>query len=472
MQTASTGQPDARRANPVRKWRTRISALVLTLSTTCAVLVGLATPAAAIPNTTDAFYLPPAGYASAEPGAILRARPITPAALQLIPMRVRAWQLLYRTTDSNGDPYAAVTTLLMGDHGRPATAILSFDSMIDAIAPNCMPSQVLRTGAPWLEFGGNGGPITLSTTASETAMIAAGLAQGWAVSVPDLGGVDNRFLTPREPGYVALDGVRAAQNFAPLGPIGVDTPALFWGYSGGGIATAWAAEVQPSYAPELNVAGMAVGAPVPDFAAAIMNGNGSPVAGLVAVGVAALRQDSPEMAEMLDRVVTEEGQRLLAGAAASCTPQNLVSFAFRDFDSLLTEPLHQVMSAPVTRHVLAERALGESAPTAPLYVYNAVDDELSTIASADQLVDQYCAAGTSVTYRRDLIPSVVSTHTFEWGLGAPGAFAWLKDRAADAGWPPIGCDIQTVSTPVTPAALSTLGPDYTGGLLAALLGHR
>ncbi|NEW59653.1 hypothetical protein GV794_29170, partial [Nocardia cyriacigeorgica] len=41
-------------------------------------------------------------------------------------------------------------------------------------------------------------------------------------------------------------------------------------YSGGGIATTWAAQVQPSYAPELNVAGMAVGAPVPDFAAAIM----------------------------------------------------------------------------------------------------------------------------------------------------------------------------------------------------------
>ncbi|WP_435590858.1 lipase family protein [Nocardia sp. bgisy118] len=472
MQTASTGQPGARRADPVRKWRRRVGALVLTVSLACAVLVAVASPAVAIPTTSDAFYLPPAGYESTEPGTILRSRPITPAALQLIPMRIRAWQLLYRTTDANGAPYAAVTTILMADHGRPATAILSYDSMIDAIAPNCMPSHVLRTGAPWFEFGGSGGPITLSTTASETAMIAAGLAQGWAVSVPDLGGVENRFLTPREPGYVALDGVRAAQNLAALGPIGAETPALFWGYSGGGIATTWAAQVQPTYAPELNVAGMAIGAPVPDFAAAIMNGNGSPVAGLVAVGVAALRQDSPEFAELLDRIVTEEGQQLLAGAAASCTPQNLVSFAFRDFDSLLTEPLQQVMSAPLTQRVLAERALGDTAPTAPLYVYNAVDDELSTIASADQFVDGYCAAGTSVTYRRDVIASVISAHTFEWGLGAPAAFAWLKDRAADAGFPPTGCDIQTVSTPTTPAALSTLGPDYTGGLLAAILGHR
>ncbi|MFE3441578.1 lipase family protein [Nocardia sp. NPDC059180] len=446
-----------------------MTALAVTIATTCAGLVALATPAAAIPNTTDAFYQPPADYESTAPGTILRTRPITPAALQLLPMRVRGWQLLYRTTDSNGNPYAAVTTILMGDHGKAPTAILSYDSMIDAIAPNCMPSQVLRTGAPWFDFASDGGPITLSTTASEVPMIAAGLAQGWAVSVPDLGGVDNHFLTPREPGYVALDGVRAAQNFAELGAV-ADTPALFWGYSGGGIATTWAAQVQPSYAPELNVAGMAVGAPVPDFAAAIRNGNGAPVAGLVAVGVVALQQDSPEFAALLDRVVTDEGKRLLAGAAASCTPQNLVSFPLRNFDTLLTEPLQQVMSAPVTQRLLAERALGATAPTAPLYVYNAVDDELSTITSTDQLIDRYCAAGTSVTYRRDIVPSVVSPHTFEWGLGAPAAFAWLKDRAA--GQPQSGCDIQTVTTPVTPDALNALGPDFIGGLLAAMLGHR
>ncbi|WP_280208198.1 hypothetical protein, partial [Nocardia cyriacigeorgica] len=29
------------------------------------------------------------------------------------------------------------------------------------------------------------------------------------------------------------------------------------------------------------------------------------------------------------------------------------------------------------------------------------------------------AAGTPVTYRRDVVPSVVSPHAFEWGLGAP-----------------------------------------------------
>jgi hypothetical protein len=128
------------------------------------------------------------------------------------------------------------------------------------------------------------------------------------------------------------------------------------------------------------------------------------------------------------------------------------------------------MSAPITQRLLAERALGATAPTTPLYVYNAIDDELSTITSTDELIDRYCAAGTSVTYRRDIVPSVVSPHTFEWGLGAPAAFAWLKDRAA--GQPQSGCDIQTVTTPVTPGALNAFGPDFIGGLLAAMIGHR
>lgn len=152
MRTAGIGQSES--VGGRTGWRARITALAVSITMTCAALVALATPSSAIPNTTDGFYQPPAGYESTAPGTILRTRPISPVSLQLIPMRVRAWQLLYRTTDSHGDPYAAVTTVLLGDHARAPTAILSYDSMIDAIAPNCMPSQVLQTGAPWFDFSG------------------------------------------------------------------------------------------------------------------------------------------------------------------------------------------------------------------------------------------------------------------------------------------------------------------------------
>jgi hypothetical protein len=471
---SNTHRGSARSARAlVRGWRGHgVRALAVAVVAAGSLLPAAAlSPAAATPNRVDDFYVPPEGFADVEPGTVLRSREIQPSALQLVPMKVRAWQLLYRTTDSNGSPYAAVTTVLKRNGDSAPAAVLSYDSMIDAIAPDCMPSRVLQTGAPWFNVTGETGPVALSTTASEVPMIAAGLEQNWVVSVPDLGGIENRFLTPREPGYVALDGVRAVQNFEQIDAVDRNTPALFWGYSGGGIATSWAAEVQPTYASELRVAGMAIGAPVPDFAAAVRQGNGSLVAGLVAIGLAGLAQDSPEFTTLLDRYLTPAGKQAALAAAADCTPQNLLSFPFTNFDSLMTVPLTEVLADPLTRRLLDERALGTTAPTAPVYLYNGINDELSTIASADGLVDRYCRGGTAVTYQRDPFPNVLSAHTALWALGAPAALAWLRGQVDDPGATRT-CTTQTLSAISTPEALDTLGPDYIGGTVKAILDGR
>ena len=43
----------------------------------------------------DAFYDLPAGWASAQPGYVLKSRPVQVRQFQLLPLNVRAWQLLY-----------------------------------------------------------------------------------------------------------------------------------------------------------------------------------------------------------------------------------------------------------------------------------------------------------------------------------------------------------------------------------------
>jgi dipeptidyl aminopeptidase/acylaminoacyl peptidase len=58
-----------------------------------------------------------------------------------------------------------------------------------------------------------------------------------------------------EPRYRILDEVRAALNCRRLG-LYASTPVGLWGCSGGGLATAWAVEVNAEYAPELNVVGL------------------------------------------------------------------------------------------------------------------------------------------------------------------------------------------------------------------------
>ena len=61
----------------------------------------------------DPFYEPPPGYHHAEPGTVLRSRDVELALFGLIPQRVSATQLLYRTTDMDGQPEATVTTVLV-----------------------------------------------------------------------------------------------------------------------------------------------------------------------------------------------------------------------------------------------------------------------------------------------------------------------------------------------------------------------
>ncbi|MCB0946036.1 MAG: lipase, partial [Mycobacterium sp.] len=50
----------------------------------------------------DPFFTPPAGFEHAEPGTVLRSRDVELGFLGLIPQKVKATQLLYRTTDMNG----------------------------------------------------------------------------------------------------------------------------------------------------------------------------------------------------------------------------------------------------------------------------------------------------------------------------------------------------------------------------------
>ena len=67
----------------------------------------------------------------------------------VVRQKLTATQLLYRTTDMNGDPDSTVTTVLVPterDTVRPCP-IVSYQCAIDAVAGRCFPSYALRRGA-------------------------------------------------------------------------------------------------------------------------------------------------------------------------------------------------------------------------------------------------------------------------------------------------------------------------------------
>src|SRR5258705_13150039 len=250
----------------------------------------------------DPFYDPPAGFQHSHPGMVLRSRDVELAFLGLVRQRITATQLLYRTTDMHGNPEAAATTVIVPAERAPeaVTPVVSYQCAIDAGSSRCFPSYALRRRA-----------VAPGAVAQfELLLIAAAVAEGWAVSVPDHEGRRGMWGAPYEPGYHVLDGLRAALNterlgLAPTAPIGL------WGYSSGGLASAWAAEMSGSYAPELNVVRAVLGSPVGDLGHTFRRLNGAFMSGLPALVVAALGHIYPDLDRIIPAHATEEGKVLL-----------------------------------------------------------------------------------------------------------------------------------------------------------------
>lgn len=418
-------------------------------------LVRVPEPTAPLLPPADPFYATPSDLDELAPGTVVRARAVDLALFGLVRQRIAAWQLLYRTCDLDGAPEVSVTTVLLpwgADPTRPRP-LVSFQCAIDAVAPQCFPSYALRHGA---KVNGSIAPL-------ELPIVAMALRQGWAVSVPDHEGLGGRFGAAREPGYRALDGVRAALSFLPLG-LTPATPVALWGYSGGGLATAWAAELAAEYAPELNIVGAAAGSPVGDPAAAFVRLNGGWFAGFPAAFVAGLRRAYPELDPVLDDHVDARFRDLLGEAEVRTTFALLWRFARRDVSRHLRGGLAGLLAEPALRRILADIEPGTRAPAAPLLVVQGVRDEVIAVADIDAHVDRYRAAGATVEYLRVRRGSHLPLEF----LVVPVVLTWLAERFA-------GRPVESGTSTVTSVARG-LGPlrahlDFLG-LVAAMIAGR
>ncbi|MFE1593000.1 lipase family protein [Nocardia sp. NPDC058705] len=373
-------------------------------------------PTRAVVPDKDPFFTPRPGFESLAEGTILRSRPVELAAFGLIGLKVRAWQLLYRTTDLNGMPEATVTTVVAPLGGvAPGAPLLSFQCAIDAISPRAFPSYALQRGSR-----------AIGTFAHvELLCFADALTRGWAISIPDHEGMLGAWGAPREPGYRALDGIRAALAFEP-GGLDPSAQVGLWGYSGGGLATAWAAEMAPSYAPELDIAGAVLGSPVGDLVSTFHRLNGSLHAGLPTLVVAGLRRVYPAFEELVATHFSDEGRAVLDKAARSTTAAAVMRLARYNVDRHSGTPIAELLAMEAMLGVFADLTLGDRAPTVPLLVVQGVHDQIIAVEDIDALVQRYRDRGAHVTYLRDR----GSEHISLLPLSTPLSLNWLADRFA------------------------------------------
>ncbi|AHH17700.1 lipase [Nocardia nova SH22a] len=407
--------------------------------------------AAAPARQADDFYTPPSNLAAAAPGDVLRSRPVDLPGFFSLATPVRAWQLLYRTTDAHGRPAATATTVVRPASGRPG-AIVSYQLPEDASTADCAPTRFIGTDPAARA------DATPAMLALDLGPVNALLAQGFAVSIPDYEGPASEWGAARQPGYGVLDGVRAAERFDQLGLPGTATPAALWGYSGGSLASGWAAEVQRDYAPELDIRGVALGGFLTDPAQAIVRTIGTVFAGVPISVLPGLIRTNPDLVAEFIGHLTPSGKTLLQTAGSQCMAENTLAHSFVDLSAHMDMPFRDFMELPRVRSAFADLNLGTTAPAAPLFVYHSVNDEMVPITGVDRTVAGYCAAGASVTYVRD----EASEHGLLSITGAPAALDWLSQRLTGDRTRP-ACTTRTVpSALILPNSL----PQNTRNVLA------
>lgn len=209
----------------------------------------------------DPWYSEPAGFENDAPGTILRIRE-APGNLTTITANCSAaYNILYRTTNSLLLPTWAVTTLFVPDNSTGA--LLSYQIPYDTTDLDASPSYALYSNTP-----------TDVTTA---------LGKGWFVNVPDYEGPLASFTAGALSGHATIDAVRAVLSAKERLALPDGLKYALWGYSGGALASEWAAELQAQYAPELNFSGVAVGGLTPNITSVLITINDKVMAGLAVV---------------------------------------------------------------------------------------------------------------------------------------------------------------------------------------------
>jgi triacylglycerol lipase len=124
-------------------------------------------------------------------------------------------------------------------------------------------------------------------------------------------------------GHAVLDGIRAAERLPGTGLAGLSTPVGLLGYRWWP-ATSWAAELNPGYAPELDIKGIASGGTLADLRGVARQMDGGPFAGLVIAAVVGITREYPQLLCL----VNDAGKAMIARIGDRCVEQESAANAW------------------------------------------------------------------------------------------------------------------------------------------------
>ncbi|HEY3906970.1 MAG TPA: lipase family protein [Streptosporangiaceae bacterium] len=352
----------------------------------------------------NAFYVPPKKLPPGPHGTVIRCRPVTPP----VP-GARAWQILYLSTTVSGARTAVSGTVLVPTAAHAgARPVVAYASGTQGWGDQCAPSREMVSGSFDEQFAVNNL-----------------LAQGWAVAVTDYPGLGTpggeQYSVGIAEGKAVLDVLRAA-TLLPGAGLTAKAPTAIEGYSQGGGAAGWAAELLSSYAPVLRLRGVAMGGTPANLRAVANNVNGS--AFFAFLGGAALGFDAAYPARHLLSDLTTAGRTALGKLGTMCQEQALATYAGKRIQDYTTGGIDP-MGETRWQRVLNANDLGTIAPRVPVLQYHGRADEVIPWKVEAALHRQWCKKGVKTqlaSYPGEHVTTQVEAQT--------QVVSWLKARLA------------------------------------------
>ena len=335
------------------------------------------------------------------PGTVLSSEPVDIGDLGV------AWKVTYRSVSVAGDPIevTGIIAAPSGDADGPRP-VLSVAHGTTGMADQCAPSL----GFP------DGFALTF---------MAPFLERGWVVTATDFEGMGGPGIHPYIVGESEARGVfdivRAAQT---MPGVGADGPLVVWGHSQGGHAAMHVAERWQDLAPDLDLVGVAAGAPPSQFALLSAFLKGSPFQGYLMMAAAGLAAAYEELD--LETVVNPANAHLLDELEKGCTDHIFEVFNGIPYEDLVS--VDDIFAVPEWNARLIENDTNQMPNQVPVVILHGDMDEQIPVVSSAALFAQLCAFADHAPLERRVYEG--ETHGSAVPAYLDDLTAWLEARVA------------------------------------------
>ncbi|MGB3725681.1 MAG: lipase family protein [Glaciecola sp.] len=314
--------------------------------------------------------------------------------LRAISVQADVFKIMYKSTNHDNASIAVTGTVIVPykHWHRGPRPLVAYAVGTQGLADRCAPSRQLAAGSEY-----------------EGVFIAGLIARGYAVVVTDYEGLGTEgvhtYINRESAGRTVLDSLRAAQQ---LGHIDIPAagPVAISGYSQGGGAAASAAELAPSYAPELDLKGVVAGAVPSDLALTAKSLDGSFFGAFVGYAMAGLRASYD-----LDfsRILNKRGLRTLKKLERQCLQESVLSFPFLDTKKLTLsgQDLNDIINTDSQiNQLVQEQVIGQKRrPKVPVLLTHSVLDDVIPYKAGRDLARRWCRQGADVQFASSIVPT-------------------------------------------------------------------